>query len=314
MEAATNSNGKAAPPRARMALGAVTKGKIAKPQRVVIFGTDGLGKSTFAADAPAPIFICSEAGTEHLDVARFPTPRAWTDVLDACDALMGEHAYKTVAIDTLDWLEPMCWAHTCATKKNGDKRAEHIEDFGFGKGFTYALDTWRVLLGKLDRLRDERGMNVILIAHSHIPTFKSPDTEDYQRYEIAVNGKAAAMIRQWADVVLFAAHEIATHKQNNRAKGVGTGARLIYTERTAAYDAKNRAGLPESLPLSWPAFETALSGVTPATWRERITGLLVGTTEEIQTRVTKAVAAAGDDSAKLATIANYLQATKEGVK
>jgi hypothetical protein len=308
------TNGKAAPQRARMALGAVTKGKIAKPQRIVLYGTEGIGKSTFAADAPSTIFIPTEAGTEHLDVARMPMPESWRDVLDACDALMGEHSYKTVAIDTLDALEPMCWAHTCATKKNGEKRAEHPEDFGFGKGYEFALDTWRVLLAKLDRLRDERGMNVILIAHSWVKPFKSPDTEDFERYELKLHRKASGLIKEWADCVLFAMHETLTHKQNNRAKGIGTGNRVIYTTRTAAYDAKNRAGLPESLPLSWAAFEAALVGVPAATWRDRITALLDGVGDDLRARVTKAVTAASEDAAKLASIHNHLSVTKEGAK
>src|SRR5688572_21053761 len=130
----------------RMTLGAVTRGRVDKPQRIVLYGTEGIGKSTFAADAPSPIFIPSEAGTEHLDVARFPLVESWRDVLDALDELRGEHTYRTVAIDTLDGLEPLVWSHTCATKLASNKRVEHIEDYGFAKGYIYALDVWRQLL------------------------------------------------------------------------------------------------------------------------------------------------------------------------
>lgn len=299
-----------------MSLGAVTKGRQTKPQRIVLYGTEGVGKSTFAADAPSPIFICSESGTEHLDVARFPAPSSWRDVIDACDALMGEHTYRTVAIDTLDWLEPICWAHTCATRKSGDKRVEHIEDYGFAKGYVYALDVWRQFLERLDRLRDERRMNVILLAHSHVKMFKNPDGEDFERYELKLHGKACALFKEWADFVLFAAHETHTHKQNNRAKGIATGARIIHTERTAAWDAKNRAGLPATLPLSWEAFTAGLAGESPETWRERIAALLEGAPAELAARVTKAVADAGDDGTTLAKIANKLSAMtqKEGVR
>lgn len=301
--------GKAAP-KPRMSLGAVTRGKLAKPQRIVLYGTEGVGKSTFAADAPTPIFLCSEAGTEHLDVARFPEPQSWRDVLDACDTLMGAHEYKTLAIDTLDWLEPLCWAHTCATKKDGAKAATHIEDYGFAKGYIYALDTWRTLLSRLDRLRDERGMNIVLLAHSWVKTFKSPDTEDFERYELKLHPKASALVKEWADAVLFTMHETLTHKQNNRAKGIGTGERVIFTERTAAYDAKNRAGLPSRLPLSWDAFSAALIGEQPSTWRDRITALLVGADDALVARVTAAVTKAGDDVASLAKIHNHLSITK----
>lgn len=306
----TTENGKAAP--RRMTLGAVMTGKIARPQRIVLFGTEGIGKSTFAADAPDPIFIPTEDGTEHLDVARFPIVRSWRDALDALDALRGEHAYRTIVLDTLDALEPHVWAQTCATKRNGDKRADHIEDYGFAKGYIYALDVWRALLERLDALRDERGMSSILIAHSHVSTFKSPDTEDFHRYELKLHHKASALVKEWADHVLFTSHEIVTHKQNNRAKGVSTGNRLVYTTKTAAYDAKHRGSLPESLPLSWDDFARALDGDTgepPETWHARIAQMLTNADDALTQRVAKAVSAAGDDVAKLAKIANHLSVT-----
>lgn len=305
MQATTNGSG----PGRRMSLDAVIRGRLSKPQRIVLYGVEGIGKSTFAADAPSPIFLCSESGTEHLDVARFPAPRTWGEALEAVDSLQSEHSFRTIAIDTLDWLEPLCWAHTCATKKSGDKRVEHIEDYGYAKGYIHALDVWRSLLGKLDILRDRRGMNVILIAHSQVSTFKSPDTEDFSRYELKLHHKASSLIKEWADAVLFAMHETLTHKQNDRTKGISTGERLIYTRRTAAYDAKNRAGLPDSLPLSWEAFATALAGETPETWKERISRLLEGASEDLVSRVNAAVAKA-TDAPSLARIHNHLSVTR----
>lgn len=296
-------------------LGSVVKGRIATPERVVIYGTEGIGKTTFAADAPAPIFQCSEKGTERLDVARLPKPDSWRDALAWIDVLINDkHDYRTYVLDTLDWIEPLCWAETCATKKNGDKRAEHIEDYGFAKGYEYALDTWRQMLARLDVLTERKRMNVILIAHSHVKTFKSPDTEDFQRYELAIHHKAAAIIKQWADHVLFAMHETLTHKQNNRAKGISTGDRLIYTTRTAAYDAKHRGPMPERLPLSWEAFVTE---TMPDTWRVRITALLENADEGLSERVNGAVAKAGEDVTQLGKIHDRLSlalSAKEGAR
>jgi predicted kinase len=293
----------------RMILAAVTKGRQVRPQRVVIYGPHGVGKSTFAADAPDPIFLPAEHGTDHLDIARFPLVTSWRDATDAIETLRTEeHAYRTAALDTIDALEPHVWAHTCATKRNGDKRAEHIEDYGFAKGYIYALEPWQSLLERLDALVDERGMNVVLIAHAQVSTFKSPDTEDFQRYSLKLHHKASALISEWADHVLFATHETLTHKQNNRAKGISTGNRLIYTERTAAYDAKNRGGLPSSLPLSWEAFFTALGGEAPEVWRDRIAALVERATPELAAKVTATVADAGEDSARLAKIHNRLSA------
>jgi hypothetical protein len=315
-KAGTRMQAAAAPQQRRMSLAAVTKGKVAKPERIVIYGTEGIGKSTFAACAPSPIFICSERGTEHLDVARFPAPKSWRDVIEAIDSLITEdHTYRTLAIDSLDWLEPMVWAQTCAVRTNDSgKRVTHVEEYGFGKGYEYALDTWRELLGKLDALSERRRMHVICIAHSHVSTFKSPDTEDFQRYELALNRKAAAVWKQWPDHVLFAAHEILTTKQDRRAKGVSTGQRFVYTTKTAAYDAKNRTdgGMPERLPLSWDAFTQALAGETADTWRGRIVELLAGASEDIKARVNAAVTKAGDDVSALARIYNHLSVTVNG--
>jgi hypothetical protein len=305
-----------APPRQKMTLSAITKGKLTKPQRIVIYGTEGIGKSTFAACAPSPVFLCAEKGTEHLDVARLPVPSHWRDVIDAVDLLLNEdHTYRTLAIDSLDWLEPMVWAQTCATKLAEGKRVSHIEDYGFAKGYEYALPVWRELLDRLDALKERKRMNVVCIAHSHVTTFKSPDTEDFQRYELAVHRKAAALLKQWPDHVLFAAHEIVTKKEDRRAKGVSTGQRFVYTTKTAAYDAKNRAegGMPETLPLSWDAFMAALSGETPDVWRSRIAALLEKA-PALAERVNKAVSAAGDDVSALSRIHNALsvQVSKEG--
>ncbi len=229
-------------------------------------------------------------------------------MLDALDALRGEHTYRTVAIDTLDGLEPLVWAHTCATKLASNKRVEHIEDYGFAKGYIYALDIWRQLLERLDGLA-ARGMTVVLIAHSQVTTFKSPDTEDFSRYELKLHHKASALLKEWADHTLFAVHETLVHKQNNRAKGISTGNRIIHTTKSAAWDAKNRGGLPSTLPLSWGAFAEALAGETPDTWRARIEQLLERADGDLCDRVRKAVGVAGDDSQRLARIHNHLSVT-----
>lgn len=307
------SNGSA--PARRMTLAAITKGKVAKPLRIVMYGTEGVGKTHFAADAPDTIFLPGERGTEHLDVARLPVPRNYTDVTDGLELLLGEHPYRTVAVDTLDWIEPFVWAQTCATKRmGGDKRAESIEDYGYGKGYIFALDVWRQFLSRLDALVERRGMTVILIAHCRVSMFKNPDGEDYQRYEMKLDAKASGLIKEWSDCVLFAQHETSTYKvSDKRFKGISTGGRIIHTERTAAYDAKNRQGLPAQLPLSWEAFAAAANaGESPATWRERIVAMLASADAELRTKVEKAVADSGDDTTRLAKIANRLTVTLGG--
>lgn len=304
----------AQPPEKRMALTQVVQGRLAKPVRVLVYGIEGVGKSSFAAGAPNVIFLGAESGTSELDVARFPEPRNWQDALDAITELTtSTHNYKTLAIDTLDWLEPMCWAHLYATKKTDDgKRAEGIEDYGYGKGYTAALDLWRVMLRMLERLREQRGVTIVPIAHSWIKSFKNPAGEDYDRHEMKLNAKASGLWREWCDAVLFATHETHTYKSNGRVKGLSSGARVLHTERCASHDAKNRFDMPETLPLDWEAFAEAVAAhrpADPAVLKARIEELLVHADESTKVRVRAALARVGNDAAELARIHNKLSAT-----
>ena len=129
---------------------------------MLIFGPEGLGKSTWAASAPAPIFLPGEEGTNHLDVARLPQPHTWEEVLEAVRMLTEEpHEYQTFVVDTLDGIEPLVWQAVCARGGKAD-----IEAFGYGKGYVAALDEWRKFLHAIERLRRVRGMNVLFVAHT----------------------------------------------------------------------------------------------------------------------------------------------------
>jgi hypothetical protein len=300
-------------PQSSRMLGAVTKGRLERPMRVLLFGVEGVGKSTFAASAPSPIFLAAEDGTAQLDVARFPEPKAWRDVFDALDELVtGEHDFKTVVVDTLDWLEPLCWAHV--VEKANSAKVKSIEDFGFGKGYVAALDEWRVLLSKFEQLRLKRGMHVVFLAHSWIKAFKNPEDEDYDRYELKLHAKAGGLLKEWSDAVLFARYETFTNtdEKTKRSRGVSTGARVIHTQRTAAWDAKNRYDLPETLPLEWQAFADAVkrqAPADPARLKARITELLgKAADEELVQKVTAAVEAAGSNASLLAKYADTLAA------
>lgn len=267
MSTATKQNPPASPPAPvrvnRMTLASVTSGKVTGPYRLLVHGVDGVGKSTFGANAPAPVFLGTEDGTEHLEVARFPSPEGWEDVLDAVRSLTESPSdYRTLVLDSLDWAEPMLWRHVCQRDK-----VASIEEVGggFGKGYVAALDGWRSLLAALERLQRERGMHVILIAHSLIKVFKNPEGDDFDRYVLKLHDKAAGLVREWCKGVFFANYEtFAVKDRAKRIRGVSTGARLLYTQRTAAFDAKDRYGLPESLPLSWEEFEKAAKAGQPA--------------------------------------------------
>jgi hypothetical protein len=244
-----------------MSLDALVKGKKESPIRALLYGVEGIGKSTFAANAPAPIFIGAEDGTAQLDVVRFPSPENWNDVKEAVRELTSaQHDYRTAVIDTLDWAEPLLWEFICQRDKQ-----TNIEAYGYGKGYTAALDEWRVFVAMLEKLRREQHMNVILVAHSVIKPFKNPEADDFDRYELKLNGKAAGLLKEWCDAVLFANYETFAmpDAKTKRVKGVDSGARIIHTQRRAAYDAKNRYGLPETLPLSWQEFEAATKASAP---------------------------------------------------
>jgi hypothetical protein len=253
-----------------MNLAGVTKGRRKAPYRVLVYGTEGIGKSSFAAGAPDPIFICSEDGTDHLDVARFPRIQRWSDIFEAIEVLeKGGHPYKTLVLDTLDWAEPLLWRQLCTAGKK-----DSIEDFGYGKGYTAALKEWQVLLGRLDQLQTKTGMNIVLLAHAQKKTFKNPLGEDYDRFELKLNQKASEACREWAGAVLFAYFDVLVSKSDKpgdrKVRAFGNG-RFLYTTKQAAFDAKNRSNLPESIALGWAEFEAAAqAGTDPASLMARI--------------------------------------------
>jgi hypothetical protein len=176
-----------------------------------------------------------------------------------------------------------------------------------------ALDAWRVLLARLEALRTKRGMNIVFLAHSWVKSFKNPEGEDFDRYELKLHAKAGGLLKEWADCVLFTRHETFVDKDNKtkRVRGVSTGARVMHTTRTAAYDAKNRYSLPETLPLEWDAFAAAVLAATPvdaAVSKTRIDELLKSADPELSSKVLDAVRKADGNAAQLARIADHLAA------
>jgi hypothetical protein len=288
-----------------VSLASVKRGKIRSPFRITIYGVEGIGKSSFAAGAPNPVFLDAEQGTTELDVARFDVD-SWAQLLAYVDELTkGEHDFKTVALDTLDAIEQMLWTHLCETRDwNG------IEAPGFGKGYTAAQEHWRELAVRLERMQRLRGLNVILCAHAQIKTFKNPEGDDFDRYNMKLNEKAAGLLKGWSKTVLFAQYEtFSVEDKNKRVRGVSSGNRLVRTTRTAAYDAKNRNDLDESLPLDWQAFAEAVeAGVQNAEKiRGRIDGLLATCDATKRTKVERVIAENPESAAHLARVFEKLQ-------
>jgi hypothetical protein len=246
-------------------------------------------------------------------VARFPPPESWPDILEAVKLLTeDQRGFKTFVLDTVDWAEPMLWAYMIKRDSRPDRKLESIEDYGYGKGYQAALDEWRVLLKLLEGLY-AKGVNVILIGHSQTKAYKNPEGDDYDRFELAVHLKAGGLLKQWADHVLFARFETYANKDKvtKRVRGVSTGARVIHTVRTAAFDAKHRGSLPETLPLSWADFVSALEAGQPAdpnALREEILRKAAQLGGETETKTLAYLEANSGDPAKMAVLNNRLNA------
>ncbi len=246
----------------------VHKGKQPRPRRLMLYGVHGVGKSSMAAMAPRPIFIQTEDGLGDIECEKFPLARTYADVLAALSELYAEeHEYRTVVVDSLDWLERLIWAEVC--RKRG---VENIEDFGYARGYSFALGQWREVLEGLDALRNERGMTVILIAHARIERFENPETESYDRYVPRLHKLASALVQEWCDDVLFATYRVHTRKVDEsfgRAKhrGIGSGQRIVRTSERPAHVAKNRLNLPDEFPLDWRIYEAFARGDIEAAHR-----------------------------------------------
>lgn len=296
----------------RMTLASIKRGKVVRPFRMALYAPEGLGKTTFAANAPNPVFLGAEDGTFHIDVPRYPTPETWQDVLDAVRVLeAGGHEYQTFVLDTLDWAEPLCWKQVCADSDN----ASSIEDVGggFGKGYVRAVDYWRGFLQALERLQTARGMHVVLLAHSTIKTFKNPEGADFDRYQMKIDARAGGLIREWCDEVLFGNYETFAQKDKPKAKakGVSSGARLLYTTRTAAYDAKNRRGLPEQLALDWNEFVSAAAAgqvADPVVLADEIQRKAKECGGAVEKNTLESLQRADGDPSKLAQLNNWVTA------
>ena len=252
-----------------------------EPLRHLLYGAEGVGKSSLAARAPNPIFFDCEGGSGRVLAVRYPfrddadghRPRSMDEIYAGIDELMtSEHEFQTLVIDTVDALEALVWKRCCdrysgsknSINKNG-KALESIEDFGFAKGYIVAVDEWRLLCSALDRLRSKRGMTIVLLGHSVIRTFKNPLGDDYDRIQLRVHDKAAGFLKEWADVVGYCAFDEGGAPLSDgdlRAKAWSSGKRMIHFERSGAFDAKTRIPLPKEIEMKlddpWGPFAAAL--------------------------------------------------------
>ena len=237
----------------------ITKGKQKSAIRLCAYGSEGIGKSTFASHFPDPVYIDVEGGTKQLDVARFPTPETWSDLLEEIDAVIEEpETCKTLVIDTIDRAESLLIA---AVLREGNKSS--IEEFGYGKGWTILQERFlKDFLNRLDRLI-AKGVNVVLLAHAQMRKLESPEDPPYDRWELKVSKKVAPIVKEWADILLFMNYEVMTVEENGKAKAKGKAKRKMHANHRPTYDAKNRYGLPDDMDLSFEPLREIYEGTVP---------------------------------------------------
>lgn len=240
----------------------VTSGTIPAPVKVVLYGPEGIGKSTFASMFPDPVFLDTEGGTKRLNVARLPAPTSWQMLMDeVAEVARGNVPCGTLVIDTADWAERLCIETVCARFK-----VKGIEDFGYGKGYTYAKEEFARLLDALGDVL-AAGKHVVVTAHAQISRFEQPDAVgSYDRWTMKTSKQVAPLLREWCDMLLFANYKTVVEKAGaganakNKASG---GKRVLYTTHNPCWDAKNRFGLADEVPFEFASIAACITPANP---------------------------------------------------
>lgn len=239
----------------------ITSGKVPKAQKCVLYGVEGIGKSTFASQFPDPIFIDTEDSTLHMDVKRFDKPTSWNMLLQQVEYVKQNKPCQTLVIDTIDWAEEICKKYLM-----GANNWTAIDAEGYGKKFVALAKEMGRLLNLLSDVVDA-GVNVVVTAHAMLRKKEEPDEMGaFDRYELKLEKKTAPIVKEWGDIVLFANYKttIITDSKTNNKKAMG-GDRMMYTTHRPAWDAKNRWGLPDELPFDFNQIAEYLKAATPQT-------------------------------------------------
>ena len=242
-----------------MSLANIRKKAKQKPPRIVLYGGAGIGKTFFAASMNKPIFVLTEDGMGKIEADHFPLATSFEDVLKNLQSLLdNDNDYKTLVVDSLDWLEPLIWDKACQ-----DNNWKSIEQPGYGNGYVEVLKYWREYIRILNELR-EKGYTIMQIAHNQIKRFEFPEIEAYDRHELKLHRKAADLILEHSDCCFFANYKLGTMKVQGKGGQMTTkavsGDVVAYCREKPAYLAKNRYALPDVLPFSWPEIRKAMLG------------------------------------------------------
>lgn len=234
----------------------IESGKASGPRRVLLYGPHGIGLSTFVAALPSSVFVTVDDSVAHLDCQRFPVTQRFGGVMAALQELYVQpHNYSVIVIDPLDALERLVIDEVCR-----ERGIEHIDDILFAKGYTLALTVWRQLLRRLDLLRNDIGLHCVLVARAQFERRgKAIGGGNIvalaERLVPALDRQAAALVQGWCDEIFFAAHV----DRSFPADGGASASRVIHTQPSATYVAKNRLGLAPQLPMEAASLAPYLS-------------------------------------------------------
>jgi len=234
----------------------ITTGKKDKPRRCLVYGTNCIGKSTFANNAPNPIFVQTEEGLGDIDVnGAFDFCYSFDQVMEQLNWLYGnDHEYKTVVIDTLDFLERLIWKQV-----SKDKGVKTIEEIDFSKGYKLALLHWQRVIDVLNALWNTKNMMVILLAHTEPVDVKDPDNGGYNTYRPNIHKVPCGILQDWCDEVFFCRHKLYVTTEgkgfNEVNRATNSGIRVAKTVSSGTHDAKNRLGMPDEFPFDLNAFK-----------------------------------------------------------
>jgi hypothetical protein len=256
---APRRSGPSLPPVKRSWVSSVSADVRQRPSAMIIYGVPGIGKTSIAAEIPGVVFLIdsNEDGINRLKEASLAKPnvavgdavRSWEETMEALEDLrVGEHKFKCLAVDAIGGFERLCHEYVCRTEFRGKWGEDGF--MAFAKGPDFSVKEWMRFTYALDRLRDEKGMSILLLGHAKISPFKNPEGPDYDRYNVDVHHKTWSFTHKWADMVLFANYDVAFPDQSKqKAKAKGGKLRTLHCEHSAAFDAKNRHGLPESIDM-----------------------------------------------------------------
>ena len=225
----------------------INSGKVSRAIKTVIYGTEGVGKSTLASQFPGALFLDVEGGTDHMDVRRIEKPATWPELVSIVNEVAkNPEVCQTLILDTADYAESMCIANIL--KKYNQKS---IESFGYGKGYTYIGEEWQKLMDAFNAVINA-GINVTVIAHAKQRKIELPDqTGSFDHWEMKLTKQVAPLLKEWADLLLFCNYKTFVVTTDNNSKKAQGGKRVMYTSHNPVYDAKNRQGLPDELDLSF---------------------------------------------------------------